>query len=497
MTTGLDGLGIYRSPHRGIFYGWFVVLGAFVLMTAAFGCAYSFTTFFDSLQSEFGATRAETSLIFSIATAGFFGLGMLSGPLSDSVGPRVVTGFGVVVIAAGLCLAAFSGTLWQIFLAIGLGLGIGVGFVYVPAVAAVQPWFEKRRGIASGLAVSGIGVGTLVVPPVAAWLIEWGGWRVTYLALAGAALVVGLLAALLMENRPDRRGLPPDTARPLPPPRRAADDGDGEEPARAAPALPPVDLTVRQAVRTSPYWFMYLAAFLLSVGLFIPYVHIVPAVQDMGFDKAVGVQVLQMIAIGSIAGRFLVGFVADFVGRRVGYAGTYIATGLSFLVWLFAKDPWQLYVFALMFGTGYGAFVALSPAMAADYFGGRRISSILGWLYSSVTFAVLLGPPLAGLAYDILTSYKLPLIAAAVASGFGAVMILLLPDPATWRAAWREAATSPAPASPGAAPPVPEPAPLALPALPPPHAAADDPPTDQPPPDDMPADGLRRGRFRS
>lgn len=426
MTLGYGRVGMYLPTHRGIFHGWYVVAAAFTLMTVAFGCAYSFTTFFDSLQTEFGATRAETSLIFSIATAAFFGLGIISGPLTDTAGPRLVTLFGIVVVAAGLALAAFSGELWQVFLAIGVGLGVGVGFVYVPAIASVQPWFDKRRGLASGIAVTGIGVGTLVVPPIAAWMIEWGGWRATYIALAAGTLVLGVLAALVMENRPDRRGLRPDTNRPLPPRSSALPAG---------PPLAMVDLTPRQAALTRPFWYMYLAAFLLSVGLFIPYVHIVPAVQDMGFDKDLGVRVLQAIAIGSIAGRFLVGFVADLVGRRMGYAIAYFATALSFLVWLLSSEPWQLYVFAVMFGTGYGAFVALSPAMAADYFGGRRISSILGLLYSSVTFAVLLGPPLAGLSYDVLGNYQLPLIGAAIASGLGAILIVLLPPAAAWREA--------------------------------------------------------------
>ena len=437
MAFGYGRLGLYMPSRRGVFYGWVVVAASFLLMTVAFGCAYSFTTFFDALQAEFGATRAETSLIFSIATAGFFGLGIVSGPLTDTAGPRAVTCFGVVVIAAGLAMAAFSASLWQLFLAIGVGIGIGVGFVYVPAVASVQPWFDKRRGLASGLAVSGIGVGTLAVPPVAADLIEWGGWRATYLVLAVGVLVLGLLAAVAMENRPARRGLLPDGARPAPPPRaaarrEAAAAGDEEE--DALPADPPLDLTARQAAATKPFWFMYIAAFLLSVGLFIPYVHIVPAVQDLGYDKDLGVRVLQAIAIGSIAGRFLIGFVADMVGRRLGYAAAYVATGLSFVVWLLAVSPWQLYLFAVMFGTGYGAFVALSPAMAADYFGGRRISGILGWLYSSVTFAVLLGPPLAGLAFDVLRSYELPLLGAAAASAVGGVLIVLLPPAARWRA---------------------------------------------------------------
>lgn len=438
MAYGYARLGLYMPSPRGVFYGWVVVAAAFLLMTVAFGCAYSFTTFFDALQAEFGATRAETSLIFSIATAGFFGLGIVSGPLTDTAGPRAVTCFGVVVIAAGLAMAAFSATLWQLFLAIGIGIGIGVGFVYVPAVASVQPWFEKRRGLASGLAVSGIGVGTLLVPPVAADLIAWGGWRATYLVLAVGVLLLGLLAAVAMENRPSRRGLLPDGARRAPT-RRMAAGADApaaarEEEEEPPPSDPPLDLTARQAAATKPFWFMYLAAFLLSVGLFIPYVHIVPAVQDLGYDKDLGVRVLQAIAIGSIAGRFLIGFVADLVGRRLGYAIAYLATGLSFVVWLLATAPWQLYLFAVMFGTGYGAFVALSPAMAADYFGGRRISGILGWLYSSVTFAVLLGPPLAGLAFDILRSYELPLLGAAIASAVGGVLIVLLPPAARWRA---------------------------------------------------------------
>src|SRR5947199_3558895 len=164
-------------PNPRIFRGWFVVAGAFAITFVGFGCAYTFSSFLESLQRDFGASRGSVSLVFSLAGFLYFGLGIVSGPLADRYGSRRLALAGMLLIGVGLAAASAARSLIEVYVAYGLGVGLGMGLAYVPAVGAVQRWFVRRRGLASGLAVSGIGVGTLVMPPLATLLIEMFGWR--------------------------------------------------------------------------------------------------------------------------------------------------------------------------------------------------------------------------------------------------------------------------------------------------------------------------------
>src|SRR5580704_8922522 len=202
-----------NTPTSGktrIFYGWFVVAAAFAVTFVGFGCVYSFSAFIESLQRDFGAQRGSVSLVFSLAGFLYFSVGVVSGPLADRCGSRPMAVIGMILIGIGLAAASVARSLTEVYLAYGLGVGLGVGCSYVPAMGAVQRWFVKRRGFASGLAVSGIGVGTLVMPPLAAYCIGALGWRHAYLVLGIVAAVVGVGMALLIENDPRDRGLAPD-----------------------------------------------------------------------------------------------------------------------------------------------------------------------------------------------------------------------------------------------------------------------------------------------
>ena len=150
-----------------------------------------------SLQHDFAASRGSISLVFSLAGFLYFGLGVITGPLADRWGSRLLAVIGMILTGVGLGVASVARSLIEVYAAYGLGVGLGIGCSYVPAVGAVQRWFVRRRGFASGLAVSGIGVGTLVVPPLAALLIDTLGWRETY-------LVLGIFA----HRRRRRAGLP-------------------------------------------------------------------------------------------------------------------------------------------------------------------------------------------------------------------------------------------------------------------------------------------------
>ncbi len=186
-----------------VFAGWRVVAGAFLCMLTGYAVAYSFAAFFGPLETEFGAQRGDTSLVFSIAAFLYFLLGLPAGLIGDRVGPRPVVTGGLLVVALGLVIAAHAQALWQVYLGYSLGVGLGVGFSYVPSITAVQHWFVRRRGTASGIAVAGIGVGTLIGAPLANVMIAHIGWRHTYLVLAVLMVLGAIFSGLL--NRRDPR----------------------------------------------------------------------------------------------------------------------------------------------------------------------------------------------------------------------------------------------------------------------------------------------------
>ena len=393
--------------HR-LFYGWIVVAATHAALFVIFGVAYSFAAFFAAFQSEFDASRGDVSLVFAISGFLYFLIGAFAGALSDRLGPRRISLFGMAVLAAGLFAAAHAQSLAMLYVTYSIGVGIGVGFVYVPSVGAVQPWFLKRRALASGIAVAGIGLGTLVGPLVAAWLIEAFAWRRAFELLGIGTVVLGGVAALLLDNRPSRHGVGPDGGPPL-------------TPSPASPGAPLPGLTLREAMRTKPLWLLYASTLFSCMGLFIPFVHLAPYARDVGLSAATGVLLVGLIGIGSLVGRFGIAGVGDRFGRAQLLAIAYGGMGVMFALWLGSTSAPALGVFALLFGTFYGTMVALAPALVMDLFGARSIAGILGFVYTAAGIGNLIGPAFAGYAFDLSGSYTLP-IAAGI--GFNAAAVV-------------------------------------------------------------------------
>lgn len=397
-----------RRPR--IFYGWFVVVAAFAVTFIGFGCAYTFSAFVEPLQREFGASRGSVSLVFSLAGFLYFGLGIVSGPLADRFGSRPLAATGMILTGFGLALASVARSLMEVYAAYGLGVGIGVGCAYVPAIGAVQRWFVRRRGFASGLAVSGIGVGTLVMPPLAAQLIQAVGWRTAYLVLGALAVVIGAGLSLLIENDPSARNLGPD--------------GDPVQP--AARRRLPEGISINTAVRSSRFIGLYAACLICSFGVFVPFVHLVPYARDHGVAPSYAVLLLGVIGVGSTAGRFFLGDLADRAGRQLTLLLMFVGMALALALWVISASLWSLAAFAFIFGIFYGGWVAVLPAVVMDYFGGRNVSGLIGILYTSVAFGTLVGPSAAGFIFDLSHSYTVPILASAVTNVVAAVIIAVV-----------------------------------------------------------------------
>ncbi|MCH8504335.1 MAG: MFS transporter [Ectothiorhodospiraceae bacterium] len=387
------------TPSRP-FYGWVVVAAAFAVTFVGFGSAYTFSAFVAPLQAEFAASRGSVSLVVSLAAFLYFGLGVLSGPLADRWGSRSLAVAGMILVGLGLALAGSARNLTEVYIAYGLGVGLGVGLAYVPVLGTIQRWFVRRRGFASGLAVSGIGVGTLVMPPLAVLLIESFGWRGAYFLLGGLAVVAGAGMALLIVNSPRDRGVGPD----------------GDLIRAGAPFQPPRGFSVAAAIKSPRFLGLYAACLLCSFGVFVPFAHLVPYAMDHGVTPSAAVYLLAMIGVGSTGGRFLLGGLADRFGRPISLLAMFVGMALAMMIWLIAKDLWLLMIFALAYGVFYGGWVAVLPAVVMDYFGERKVGSLIGILYTSVAFGTLIGPAAAGFAFDLHQSYALPILASICAN---------------------------------------------------------------------------------
>jgi MFS family permease len=349
--------------------GWGVVAAAFAAMFVAFGIAYSYGAFLEEMRADFGIGRAAGATFFSLTALLYFGLGSIAGAAGDRFGQRPVLLVGAVAMGAGLVVTAGADSLGVALAAYGLGVGIGVACAYVPMVALVGAWFERRRTLALGVAVAGIGLGTLTIPPATAALIEATGWRDSYLVLA--AIGVGVLALCAL--------------------------------AAARPPVPerPVNASLGHALRDSGYRRLYVATALLGVPLFVPFVYLPSYAEERGVDPVLAAGLIGAIGTASVAGRLALGALAGPLGLQRVFRGCFLAMGLSFALWLVAGGSYVvLLAFAFVLGVGYGGYVALAPAVVAERFGVERLGALLGVLYTSAGIGTAVGAPAAGAIID-------------------------------------------------------------------------------------------------
>ena len=359
-------------------YAWVVVWATFVCLGVIFGVSYSFAAFFESFATEFAAQRADVSWIFGLSGFVYFVMGAPGGMLADRFGPRWVCAGGMALIALGLLVTSWAQSLWAVYLSYGLLVGLGIAFVYTPSIANVQPWFTTRRGLAGGIASSGVGAGTLLVPVLVSLALSHMPWREAMRTLALGVLVLGVLAASLLQRAP----------RPT-----------------TAGTTTTSGLSLRETFRTPTFRWFYVAVVLASPVMFIPFAHVSASARDLGLDESLAVGLVGLIGVGSLVGRFAIGLLADRLGRAQTLVLMQLSMGASYALWFSAQGAWGLMGFALWFGLSYGSIVSLLPAICMDYFGAQSVAGVVGTLYSGAAVGNLLGPVLAGAVFDATGQY--------------------------------------------------------------------------------------------
>ena len=346
------------------------------------------------MAAEFGAPRSATSAIFSITVLVWCVLGPVTGHLSDRFGPRVVLGTGALVMGLGLALTSTIDRLWLGYLTYGIGVRRRSRVrVCSRWSRVVGGWFLRRRNTALGIAVAGIGFGTVCGAPIAAALIAPLGWRATYIVFAIATTAILLGCAFVAER-------------------------------------PPVHVTpsrghLGEAIRTPAFAMLYASSLLVSTALFVPVVYLPSYAHDHGVSEFLSAALLGIVGCASVAGRMGLGALADRAGVVRLYQASFLVLALSYGIWMVASSYSAMVLFALVMGAGWGGYVALSPAVIAHLFGTHRMGTMLGALYTSGGFGAMVGPPIVGLIIDRTGSYRL-----AIGAAFAVAMLafaLLIP----------------------------------------------------------------------
>lgn len=407
-----------------IFYGWFVVGAAFLVLFLAYGAQYSFGVFLAALLDEFGWTRASLSGIFSIYAFVYCLCSFPAGRLTDRWGPRAVIGAGGVLLGSALAAMALVTRLWQPYLLYGGVAALGMGTAYVPCNSTVVKWFVRRRGLAVGIASTGGSVGTIVLPLVAQVLVGTIGWRGAYVVFGVAIALLVNVAARFMYREPESLGLHPD----------------GVPEAPVIITAGPPDWSLGDAMRTPGFWLLGAAFAATWFTVFIPLVHLVPLARDLGYSPVVSASMVSALGTGAVAGRLVMGAVSDRLGRTPIIAGGMLMQALTFLGFVVARDLGPLYGTALVFGFSYGAISTMFPAIVGDFFGRRHAGVLVGFLFALGNVPAGSGPLIAGVVYDVTRSYSLAFELAAASNLVALALLLFARPPSAVKTSRRTAA---------------------------------------------------------
>jgi len=374
-----------------------------------YGTLLTFGIFFKPVATEFGWSRAMTAGAFSTGIVFRGLLNMVTGRLTDKYGPRIVVTACGLLLGTGYLLMSQISSIWQLYFFYGILVGAGMSGAWIPPLSTVARWFEKRRGLAIGMAAAGEGIGILILAPVVRWLISTYAWRSSYIVVGTIAMVLVITAAQFLRRDPSQMGLLPYGNKTV---------------KKQSSNLEAVGLSFQQAIHTREFWLLCAVYFCFLFCLNTILAHIVIHAIGLGISATSAANILAIIGGTSIIGRLVMGVFADRAGSK-----SAIIIGLTILtmalLWLqLASVVWMFYLFAAIFGFPFGGLLVSFPLITAERFGLTSHGTIFGAISLSAIMGGALGPVLVGRIFDITSSYQLGFLICIALSAIGFILAL-------------------------------------------------------------------------
>lgn len=410
MTT------VGKQSHR-FFYGWWIVVavavGLFMGYVPIIG--FTFGVFFTSLAEEFKWSRAEISLAFSLSLLALSVALPVAGRVVDRFGARRVILSSVLLFGLALVSLYFlSANLWHyyaIFVVIGV---VGGGVSPVPYYNVITHWFDRRRGLALGLAMIGVGLSEFVMPSFAQALIIRVGWRLAYVIIGVIVVAVTFpVVALFLKETPREMGLGPDGA--------VASETRVER-----VSGPSSGLTGREAWRNLTFWLMSSSLFLVSMSLTGCLVHIAPMLKDRGTSAAGAALATSLLGGANLVGRVGTGYLLDRIFATYVAVSFFSAAALGMLLLWSGVAGGLVFLAAFLIGLGMGAEGDIMAYLVSRYFVLRAFGEVYGCVLAIYTLGAMLGPIVMGLNFDWHRSYQLALVFFLCATLVGTALMTQL-----------------------------------------------------------------------
>jgi MFS family permease len=416
---------VRRRRATPIFYGWWIVLAAFVCHAVNTGVIfYTWGVFLTPLAHEFGG-RGPVANGFSVLQLAAAGYSVFVGRAVDRHGARPVEILGGIVLGVGYLLLARVDSLLGLYVCLAGPVAFGSTCIgHLPNNAVVARWFVRRRGQALGVATAGISAGGIVFAPFAQWLIAGYGWRTAFavLGVVVSSLVLPPVLAF-MKRDPADMGLAPD-GEPLAPPARGADLSLVEH---------EIERSIRPevAIRQANFWLLAAAFGLTMAGLSSTLLYQMPLLIDRGFDEQVASLVLGATAAMGVVGKLGFGALLDrFDQRRVAAVCFCLQSAGVLLLWV-SQGPLSLACYVVLYGYAMGGNATLIASLNGAAFGRLHYGAIAGRMSPFLVLAQGVGVPATGYLRDATGSYG-PVLATVVATGLMAAAIVMrvrLPKP--------------------------------------------------------------------
>ncbi|MFH1241669.1 MAG: MFS transporter [Pseudomonadota bacterium] len=410
-----------RSKSAGfhIFSGWYVLGASCLILFFNSGARFSIGVLFKPLISEFGWSRGSVSLAILLNMAVFALSLMIVGRFYDRYGPKWVIIISTAFLSAGYMSMSFIDSLWQFMVFYGVLSAVGMGGTSVPLIAALtSKWFERRRGLAISLALSGSCFGQFALVPLFTIFVLNYGWRTCYLLIALIMLAINVsLALLVVKGDPDDLDLRPlghTSNHEKPEPKRLSVEG-----------VNPKDLGLREAMRTPSFWFFTITMFVCGSGDFLVSTHLIPFVTDYGISPTTAGNMLALYGLMSLAGLLIAGPASDLIGNKVPIALTFVLRLLLFLVILKYQTPFSFYVFALFFGFTFLITAPLTTTLVGRLYGFSHVGILTGFIATVHHLGGGIWVYAGGVIFDKTGSYRLAFTLSAFMA-LGAILCSIL-----------------------------------------------------------------------
>jgi MFS family permease len=382
------------TSERKIFYGWWIVVGAFFLNFAGIGIIMNtMGVFIKPVTESLGFTRGGFTLYFTIAALSMMVMAPVMGKLLERYNIRLIMTVCTAMMATSFALFSQCRTLTQFYI-VAVFLGIGsAGSHIIPVSMMITNWFIDKRGLAMGIVFAATGVGGMIFNPLANWIILNYSWQAAFLTFG---LVIGLAsiptALFIVRAKPADMGLLPYGGEAALTRQSAAEQGG---------------LTATKAFRTGAFWLLALIILLIAVANMGVLHHIVPYLTDLGFSSTTATTLMSLHMAMLIFGKVLAGSLADRLGLLKSYLMLMVGLMVSIALLYGSQWMWVAVVFNILFGFSIAVRTVLPPLMTARVLGQKHFAVIYGFLNIFTTLGTAVGVPLSGFIYDATKSYYL------------------------------------------------------------------------------------------